>query len=274
MRIAHLSDVHMLDVLTARSTTRYRLGVKAVSLGRTIDPEGRARKLARGLQAAKAAGANHVVISGDLTELGEPREFEHFAHVLSDAHIANENITLVPGNHDAYTSRDSWKSAMTGPLAAWSTTSAGEPGRMVDRGHVVFLPIDTSCYQSIARSGGAFSHDAADIVERRAADPGLRDKAVVLVLHHPPITSDKNPLWQWIDGLRGRSRIVDLLMKHTHVQLLHGHMHKVVDRVLGLGKARARIFGAPAIVDDHDAPRVRLYDIKDGALESTGMFAM
>ena len=36
----------MLDVLTARSTTRYRLGVKAVSLGRTIDPEGRARKLA------------------------------------------------------------------------------------------------------------------------------------------------------------------------------------------------------------------------------------
>jgi hypothetical protein len=32
---------------------------------------------------------------------------------------------------------------------------------------------------------------------------------------------------------------------------------------------------APATVDDaHDAPRVRLYDVRDGWLESAGLYAM
>jgi hypothetical protein len=50
-------------------------------------------------------------------------------------------------------------------------------------------------------------------------------------------------------------------------------MHKVVDRLVGLGKSR--IFGAPAIVDDaEEAPRVRLYDVRDGLLEDAGMCAI
>ena len=55
----------------------------------------------------------------------------------------------------------------------------------------------------------------------------------------------------------------------------------MVDRIVDVGKGvagvatRARIFGAPAVVDDaEDAPRVRLYDLRDGALESAGLFAM
>src|SRR5690606_4954595 len=81
-RIAHLSDVHILDPRTRRSGPRYRFATKLVSLGRAIDPRLRARKLARALAAAKAKGADHIVISGDLTELGDPTEFEHFAEVL------------------------------------------------------------------------------------------------------------------------------------------------------------------------------------------------
>jgi hypothetical protein len=34
---------------------------------------------------------------------------------------------------------------------------------------------------------------------------------------------------------------------------------------------RARVFGAPAVVDDdEERPRVRLYDARDGAVESLG----
>ena len=36
-RIAHLSDVHILDPLTRRSAARYRVTTRAVSLGRAID---------------------------------------------------------------------------------------------------------------------------------------------------------------------------------------------------------------------------------------------
>jgi 3',5'-cyclic AMP phosphodiesterase CpdA len=280
-RVAHLSDVHTLDPEHRRSSARYRFATKAVSLGRPVDPRGRARKLTRGLAAAKASGADHVVITGDLTEMGDATEFEYFANLLDDARMPDGSVTLVPGNHDAYTSEAAWRRALEGPLKRYADASAAEPGKLVDRGEVAFLPIDTSCFQSIARSGGLFTPDAARAVQERIDDPALRDKAIVLVMHHPPFEHHSNALSAWIDGLRGCKHVLAMLARHPRVQILHGHMHRVVDRIVDVGKGvagvatRARIFGAPAIVDDaEDAPRVRLYDVRDGALESAGLFAM
>lgn len=279
-RIAHLSDVHILDPHTDHSPTRYRFATRAVSLGRAIDPRSRASKLLRGLSSAKSNGASHVVISGDLTELGDPAEFEHLAALLDEAKLPDGALTLVPGNHDAYTDRTAWKRALEGPLRRWSEASACDPGKVVERGDVVFVPIDTSCFQSIARSGGTFTREAALAIERKVRDPAFQHRALVLVLHHPPFTHERNPVWQWIDGLRGVSHVLDLLVRHPRMQLLHGHLHKVIDRVVGTpattaGDARGttRIFGAPAIVDDEEKPRVRLYDVHDGMLESAGFAA-
>ncbi|AKU96208.1 metallophosphoesterase [Labilithrix luteola] len=294
LRIAHLSDVHILDPHTRRSAARYRITARAVSMGRSVDPRERARKLSRGLAAAKASGAGHVVISGDLTELGDANEFEHFATLLDEARLPDGSVTLVPGNHDAYTSADGWKKAMAGPLKRWSSASAFLTGQVVERGDVVLMPIDTSCFQSIARSGGHLTSDAVDAVHSRLRDPAFTDKSIILVFHHPPFVTERNAVWQWIDGLRGYAHAVDLLGKHPRLQILHGHLHKVVDSIVRLGKgalarvedvarlsprdagretARARIFGAPAVVDDGERPRVRLYDVRDGALESAGFYA-
>lgn len=274
-RIAHLSDVHMLDSHTKRSSARYRFATRAVSLGRPVDPRERAKKLSRALEAAKASGADHVVISGDLTELGDATEFEHFAEVLDAARMPEDGVTLVPGNHDAYTTPAAWRRALAGPLKHWAAASANEPGKVVERRDFAILPVDTSCFQSIARSGGEFTRDAARAVERRVTDPAFRDKALVLVLHHPPFAKPKNPVWEWIDALRGSTHVLDMLRTHPRVQLLHGHLHKVVDRLVGsMTGARARIFGAPAVVDDEGSPRVRLYDVRDGVLESAGLYAM
>jgi 3',5'-cyclic-AMP phosphodiesterase len=280
-RIAHLSDIHTLDPHTRRSSARYRVATKFVSLGRPVDPASRARKLTRALAVAKASGADHIVITGDLTEMGDATEFEHLATLLSDARIPEGGLTLVPGNHDAYTSGAAWRRALEGPLARWAGASAERAGMTVIRGDVAFLPIDTSCFQSLARSGGLFTPDAARAVQARIDDPALRGKAVVLVMHHPPFIHHRNPVAQWIDGLRGCAHVLDMLARHPHVQILHGHLHRVVDRIAELGKGvvgvahRARIFGAPATVDDRDgAPRVRLYDLRDGALEAAGLFAM
>jgi Icc protein len=279
-RIAHLSDVHTLDPAHGRSSARYRFATKFVSLGRPVDPRSRAQKLMRGLAAAKASGADHVVITGDLTEMGDAREFEHFANLLDDAGMPEGGVTLVPGNHDAYTTNGAWRRALEGPLKRYASASAeGEGGKVVDRGELVFLPIDTSYFQSIARSAGTFTPEAARAVQARIDDPGLRDRAMVLVMHHPPFLHHSNALSEWIDGLRGCKHVLDMLTQHPRVQILHGHMHRVVDRIVDLGKGvagvanRARIFGAPAIVDDEDdLPRVRLYDLRDGVLESAGLY--
>ncbi len=260
MRVAHLSDVHALE-----PPGRYGWGTKFVSIGRKLDAVGRAQKLRRALALAKESGADHFVISGDLTELGTPAQFESFAATVHEAAISPERVTLVPGNHDLYTAHDAWQKALVGPLRAFAEASAGAPGVVVDRGEAVFLPLDLTMYQSVARSGGNFSDGAASALGRRLADPSFARRALVVVQHHPPFTHPT--VWQWIDGLRGATQLMAMLSVHAHVQVLHGHLHHLVDRIIGYGKKR--VFGAPAVVDDLEGePRVRVYDVVGRALNS------
>ena len=225
----------------------------------------------RAIATAIRAGADHLVISGDLTEVGADAQFEAFASVLHDSGIPPENVTLVPGNHDAYTSGEAWRRALEGPLRAYRGTAADREGKVVERGDIYFLPVDVSCPQPITRSAGELRPDAATALEARFRDPGLSNKALVVVQHHHPFAHERST-WQWMDGLRGSARLMDSLAKHSNVQVLHGHLHKAVDRIIGLGKSR--VLGAPATVDDTEGtPRVRLYELRDGQLEAMGLAA-
>jgi 3',5'-cyclic-AMP phosphodiesterase len=302
-RIAHLSDVHILDSRVGTRRARYRFATKLVTIGqRSLDPQARVRRLAQALEAAKRHGADHVVISGDLTEVGEECEFEQVAEVLHDAKLPEDSVTLVPGNHDAYTTSDAWAKAMRGPLARFAAASAAAAGKIVDRGPVVFLPIDTTRFQTIAWSGGIFTRETAALLDERMNDTAFRDKAMVLVVHHPPFHPVK--AMKWIDGLRGGANVLELLARHPRLQLLHGHLHRIFNHILATSNAvgaavglRAqrdtsgkrdesgkrgkrdesndhdspdaptRLFGAPATCDGPpDAPGLRLYDVEDGAL--------
>ena len=265
-RIAHISDVHMLEAGPVQSVIA-GLVLRFLSVGRALDARGRRTKLKRALAAAMRSGADHVVISGDLTEVGAAGQYEAFAETLHESAICPENVTLVPGNHDVYASGEAWKRALDGPLRAYRGTSAEHAGKLVERGDVIVLPVDVTCFQAITRSAGELGDSAADALERRFSDRAFRNKALIVVQHHPPF-AHATGTWQWIDGLRGSARMMGLLATHPHVQVLHGHLHKAVDRLVGAGLRKSRVFGASATVDDDEAtPRVRLYDLRDGQLE-------
>src|SRR5580704_8988100 len=180
-RIAHLSDVHMLDARPSRARSGHSMGHRFLSFGRPLDAVGRRRKLAHALSAARRVGADHVVVSGDLTEIGAPGEFECLAEALHESGIAPERITLVPGNHDLYTSPDAWSLALDGPLAAFRRTSAQAPGHVVECAGVRFLPLDVARHQPLTRSAGWMEDAMMDVVMHRASDPGLSDRPMVLV---------------------------------------------------------------------------------------------
>ena len=60
------------------------MGHRFLSFGRPLDALGRRNKLVHALSAARRVGADHVVISGDLTEIGSPGEFECLGEALHD----------------------------------------------------------------------------------------------------------------------------------------------------------------------------------------------
>jgi Icc protein len=262
-RIAHLSDVHMLDSRPGGPRSGWSVRHQFLSFGRPLDVLGRRRKLAHALSVSRHAGAAHVVISGDLTEVGAQGEFESLAEVLHESAFAPGSITLVPGNHDLYSSADGWRWALQGPLRAFAATSAGEPGRVIECAGVSLMPLDVTIHQAVTRSAGNIPDEALSMLNRRASDPTFAKCPLVVVQHHPPFVRKTSAL-HWIDGLIGAARLMTLLETFRHLFVLHGHLHAAVNRVLGCGVAR--VLGATAIVEDDRAPRVRIYDVCDGRL--------
>jgi 3',5'-cyclic AMP phosphodiesterase CpdA len=233
-----------------------------LSAGRKLDASARIRKILRAFEVARKSGADHYVISGDLTESGTPAQFEALAETLHRTGIGPERITLVPGNHDAYGPEGEWTRAMEGPLRAFAPTSCGRPGKVIELGEVCLLPIDVTFPQPVTRSAGAFTDAIAGVLECRIHDAHLERKTLVVVVHHPPFARSTRA-WHWIDGLCGGERMMDMLSSAEHVHVLHGHLHKA--------SSRGRIYGATAIVEDEDESRVRLYDVRAGLLESVGL---
>jgi len=259
----------MLAARPAQARSVLELGMRFASFGRALDPQERIDKLVAGLGAARDAGAGHLVISGDLTEMGTTEQFETLAETLFDARIDPDRVTLVPGNHDAYTRPDAWARALEGPLARFRRASACAEGSVVERARAFLLPVDVACHQHVTRAAGHLSAQAADALEWRVHDLSGRGRPVVIVIHHSPIAHTPRA-WDWFHGLRGASRIVDLIKRYPDVHVLHGHLHHQVE--LSLDARRPRVFGAPAVVDDPlRAPRVRLYEVAGSSLVARPM---
>ncbi len=100
LRIAHISDLHVLSprgvewrsiVFNKRITGYANL---LLSRGRVYR-----RELLDAVLAEAAARADHVVVTGDITNLSLEPEFEAARSLLAGVARAVE-VSVVPGNHD------------------------------------------------------------------------------------------------------------------------------------------------------------------------------
>lgn len=258
-QLAHFSDLHLLeaDHQARRGVARRRLSY--LTLGRPNDHEDRRRRASRALAVARASGADHVLITGDLTEDGLDAQFDVLAELLADSKLAPERITLLAGNHDAYVDRAAFARALLGPLRPYAATStAGTPITLRD---AVILPLSTAMAQPYTRSAGSIDVDALAAVEAIAAQSHREGRALVVAMHHPP--KRRFPVMQWIDGLVEHAAMGAILARHDHVHVAHGHIHTRTDHAVRPG-ATPRIFGAAAVVDA-EAP-VRFYEARHGRM--------
>lgn len=260
-KIGHLTDPHLLEYGWAgrRGSSRWRLGF--CSFLRARDPAARRDRLTRGLFAAELAGADHVVLTGDLTEDGADAQFDVLAEALEAGPIPPRRVTIVPGNHDAYTDGAAFARALCGPLRAYAPTST--PGAMTRLRDAVVLAISTAVPQSVLRAVGAIDARQSAILEAIAGSPELSTTAVVLAQHHSPLGSPIAPL-RWMDGLREHARQRVLLERHPHLHVLHGHTHRVVDRRVRSDSPHAQVFSAAAVVES-DTP-LRMYEASGGSV--------
>jgi Icc protein len=258
--VAHVTDLHLVERDHHRRAVAAKSRLLYLSTGRKLEPEARLQHAREALR--RAARADHVVVTGDLTEDGNDAQFELLAELLDESGLLPERVTLVPGNHDIYERRDGFEHALQGPLRAYARSSS--LGQAIDLGgSCMLVPISTAIPQRMLMSAGAVARNDRDALDQLARDPAVRECTLLVAQHHPPL-GHRNLFWNWIDGMAAPARNASLLCHHAHMHVLHGHTHEQLSlRVRPYGPQQ--VHSGAAVVESSD--HIRFYDVGGGVLQ-------
>lgn len=233
LTLAHLSDPHLttLQHLGLRDLAGKRL-LGYLSWQRRRQYIHRPQRLARLCQDLLAQQPDHILVSGDLTQLGSDAELRQARAWLTDLGPPLD-VTVVPGNHDCYTVashallRHHWREFLQSdlpPVDVQPETNqhSGFP-LLRRRGPVDLIGLDsaiaTGCTQATGRLGDAQLARLHQQLVASAAAGQFR----LLAIHHPPQPG----------VVSRRKRLVDAaalaaVLRQTGAELiLHGHSHHV-----------------------------------------------
>ncbi len=104
MRIIQLSDIHLwrYSYNPLHLINKRLVGIASLLAGRAANF--RLERLQSVVDRVKNLDADHILITGDLTTTALPAEFRAARQELSDLLTDTERVTVIPGNHDRYTS--------------------------------------------------------------------------------------------------------------------------------------------------------------------------
>ena len=251
--LAHLSDPHLGPIPTPRLRELInKRGLGIINWYRKRHRHHRADVLAAIVADMKAQSPDHVAVTGDLVNVSLDIEFANAAHWLDTVGTPND-VTLVPGNHDAYIRRASGWAARH-----WGEFMRGDDGAAFPfvrrRGPVALIGLTTSLptgpFMATGRLGGEQLARLAEILIALAREPLFR----VVLIHHPPIPNRRHYMKRLIDGAMFRA----LLAEHGAELVLHGHNHD--QQLMWLDGPKGRripavgVPSASAIVSTHDDP--------------------
>lgn len=202
---------------------------------------------------------DHLAITGDLTNIALPQEFEQVLQWL-DRLGQPDRITVIPGNHDAYvalpweTSIGRWAAYMEGDAGAGD---AGRPMAAGDfpatrlRGDIALIGLTTAQATPLFLATGEIGQDQLTRLEEQLTTLGRKGLCRVVLLHHPPCP----------DGLAWRKRLVDAddflsVIRRCGAELvLHGHDHKFGSASIDSVDGRVAVFGVPSASAQADGKR-------------------
>ncbi len=277
MRIAHFSDLHLLSLtgmgplrfLNKRFTGYANLRLKRSHVHRSLYVREIAKEISR-------RAIDHVVITGDLTNLALEPEFELAREVIrDDLGLDASRVSIVPGNHDVYTSGSERTLRFSRYFADYLASDLPLLGASVPagrfpfvklRGPVAIIGLSSAVtrppFVAAGHLGPSQLHALARILEHEE----VAKRTPVIAIHHP-IHNPKSRLKSLLEGLWDAPELTKLLERQTHGLVLHGHLHRRVSRDLRTGRGLLASVGATSASLHHaDADRsagFNLYEIDD-----------
>jgi 3',5'-cyclic AMP phosphodiesterase CpdA len=225
---AQLSDPHLstlADVNPADLFNKRALGYLSWRRKRRFEHR---REVLDALQRdLKTNAPEQLLITGDLTHIGLPLEFEQARDWLQQLGDPTQ-VALVPGNHDACVAAP-WEKT----FAHWQPYMAADenddasgeqtvfPSLRV-RGEIAFIGLSTACPKAPLMATGTVG--AKQLKRLPAVLNAARDKNLfrVVYLHHCPIAGQE----KWRKRLTDAAELQAVLEEHGAELVLHGHGHR------------------------------------------------
>jgi 3',5'-cyclic AMP phosphodiesterase CpdA len=276
LRIAHVSDLH---VLSPRGVEwrRVVLNKRVTGYANLLLQRGRVyrREYLVAVLAAAAACADHLVVTGDITNLALVHEFEAARELLDEAARSLE-VTVVPGNHDVYLPSPHRARRFTRHFAPY--LDGDLPELAVDlpagrfpfvklRGPAAIIALSTAVPRPPFVSSGHLGAAQLEALARALEHPEIVRRTPVVLLHHPPLDS-----WLRLAQLRGG--LVDAAAFRAALAplerglVLYGHVHERIRRRLRTAAGAVDAICATAAALDHPSRDRRagfnLYEIDAG----------
>lgn len=173
-----------------------------------------------------------VLLTGDLTDFGQPEEYDHLLDMLRATSLP---VYPVPGNHDQREAMAAAFARHGRPLPADSEAPFLQYS--CDLGPLRLLALDTLIPDAAA--GGLCPARLAWLADALARHP---DRPTVLAMHHPPMRTFIGHMDD-IGMVEGGDALQTLLAAHPQVELVAcGHLHRLIAGQCG-GR---RVLTAPA----------------------------
>lgn len=223
--LAHLSDPHLGPLPAARLTEfsgKRALGY--LNWHRSRRQRHRPEVLAALVRDLKSAGADHIVVTGDLVNLALRAEFGQARQWLAGLG-APHDVTVIPGNHDAYMrdavlhSANYWGDYMRGDGSEPERTSQFPFVR--HRGPLALIGLSTAVPTGPLLATGRLGSNQLERLNSILARQREHSCYRVVLIHHPPASPRRQHLKRLTDDAAFRS----VLAEHGAELVLHGHSH-------------------------------------------------
>lgn len=281
IRIAHVSDLHVLS-RTAAEWRRIVFNKRITGYANLVLRRGRVhrREYLLTVLAAAAAQAEHLVVTGDITNLALEHEYAEARGLLDDAARRTE-VTAVPGNHDIYLPSTARHRRFSHYFDRFMQSDLPELARAVPAGRfpcvklrrgVAIIGLSSAVPRPPFVAAGSLGATQLEALEAVLAHPDVRGRLPVVLVHHPPLDA-RSRLARLRDGLRDAAALRNALARVARGLVLFGHIHARVRCELRTRCGTLQVISASGAALDHPDWSVRagfnLYEIRDdGTLTS------
>ncbi len=274
-RIAHVSDLHVFSQ-TGVDLWRVLFNKRVTGYANLVMRRARAyrRDYLLAVLAAAATAGDHLVVTGDVTNLSLEGEYEEAVRLLTEAARSTE-VTVIPGNHDVYLPKIHKQGRFPHHFGGFMESDL--PAMAIDlpsgrfpsvklRGPAAIIGLTSAVPRPPFVSAGHVGQAQLTALKEILLHPEVARRTPVVLVHHSPFDA-RVRLEQLRGGLVDAGALRATLAPLTRGLLLYGHLHV---------RQHARIWTDHGAIDavcstaaalDHPDDRVRggfnLYELDD-----------